>query len=138
MNMLHMLTQFVAATLFALGAMYLVYLYYRQQMPSGMAAAKSTKSLLKLEQTQYLEPKKAVHILRVGTERFLLASTDQGLQLLSSLKGLTEAQVAEEEAIEREHSIQNPPSVFTRNGLSQRLALSLRMTLADRFGARTK
>jgi flagellar biogenesis protein FliO len=142
MNVLHMVTQFIAATLFSLGAIYLVYLYYRQQMPGGLKGVPqiSPKRKLQVEQSQFLEPKKAVHVLRVGQERFLVASTEQGLSLISPLEAMTEAELlAEEDALkDAQLTLQNAPSMslsrFSMSSFGQRLGMSLRMTLADRFG----
>lgn len=130
MNILHILTQFIAATLFALGALYCVYLYYRQQLPQ--AQKKQSGQGIIIENSEYLEAKKALHVVRVGHERFLVSSTEQGLQLLSPLASLSESEMTKISDEERDYVFTNPSSV-SLGDWKGRFAASFRWVLADRF-----
>lgn len=83
------LGSFVFYTLATVGVIYAVYWYTRAKTSGTAAAAapatEDSAAKLELESTLALEPNKNLYVLRSGNERFLLATTAEGTQLLSRL-----------------------------------------------------
>lgn len=81
------LGSFVLYTLGAVGLMYGAYWYARRSIAatSPTAPAEAPNAMV-LESSLSLEPQKTLYIVRIGEERFLMATTAEGLQLLSKLE----------------------------------------------------
>jgi hypothetical protein len=88
----HYLGNFLLYTLLTVGILYGVYWYLKK---SPLIAAKTPVApsadptpetpQLETESVLGLEPGKTLYVVRSGTERFLMATTADGIQLLSSL-----------------------------------------------------
>lgn len=86
----HYLGSFVLYTLLAIGMIYAAYWYARRHsgglLGLGAKSATNPASHLAIESSLTLDPRKSIHIVRAGHERFLIATTLEGTQLLSRLE----------------------------------------------------
>ena len=88
------LTNFVLYTLMTVGVMYGAYWYTRKAV--GNRASVSTPTVatpdpLTLESSLALDPHKVLHVVRIGSERFLISVSGEGTQLLSKLEDVPAA-----------------------------------------------
>lgn len=140
------LGSFVFYTLATVGVIYGVY-WYTRRTSGGMAAAAAAKAeegqpKLELESTLALEPSKNLYVIRSGNERFLLATTAEGTQLLSRLDNVpaevpveVAETVAEEPKSPKPWYASEPPAVLARpnNGLGARFVQSVQWLVASRL-----
>ena len=101
-------------------------------MPHGLAVKKNSGQGIIIENSEFIEPKKALHVVRVGKERFLVSSTEQGLQLLSPLEALSDSEMVKINAEETQGLINNPASA-SLSDWKGRFAASFRLVMADRL-----
>lgn len=129
------LGSFLLYTLGAVALMYGAYWYARRSIATPPpAATDEAPSALLLEASLPMEPQKTLHIVRVGEERFLIATTAEGMQLLSKLE--PEAPVAQESDIP---VVQETPRLepWYANAASQQVTLPvLSRRATESFGSR--
>ncbi|MCE3235193.1 MAG: hypothetical protein K0Q50_1373 [Vampirovibrio sp.] len=140
------LGSFVLYTLATVGIIYGVYWYTRRTSGGSAAAAAAPaeegQPKLELESTLALEPTKNLYVIRSGNERFLLATTAEGTQLLSRLDNVptevtaTVPEVTEEApATPKPWYASEPPAVLARPnaGFKQRFVQSVQWLVSSRL-----
>jgi hypothetical protein len=86
------LSSFLIYTLMTVGLIYGVYWYTRKASGKAVSAApppepdEPTSESLLVESALPLEPQKTLYIIRSGSERFLISTTETSTQLLSRLE----------------------------------------------------
>lgn len=132
---LHALIQILFITLGLVGIVLLLYWYSVQKgiLPNQ---TKQTNPALRIdiESQQFLEPRKSLYVVRVGEKRFLLASTDSSVSLISMLDP---ASIEELEQIEslmqatQQHYFAAGKLPFT--SFKEQFLYSIKMLAQERF-----
>ena len=95
----HYIGSFLTYTLLTIGAIYAVYWYTRKATaartpaPDNSATEEPPAGSLFLESALPLEQGRSLYVVRSGSERFLLSSTEAGTQLLSRWENAPPAQL---------------------------------------------
>lgn len=88
----HYLVNFLAYTLVTVGLIYGVYWYSSKasakpaEAPAETPPPEPGPEVLVLESSLPMDAQKTLHVVRTGSERFLISTTDSGTQLLSKLE----------------------------------------------------
>ena len=124
----HLFAQFLLVVIGGISLVWLVATYYRQS--KSIANTLPSASRILIESSQPIEPRKNLHIVRVGDQRFLVASTDQQTQLISALSPLTPQEIAALDVAQQSVVI-GPSATWL-----ERLFESFRMVARQYFGQR--
>ena len=124
----HLFAQFLLVVIGGISLVWLVATYYRQT--KTIANTLPSASRIVIESSQPIEPRKNLHIVRVGEQRFLVASTDQQTQLISALPVLTPQEIASLD-VAQESLVIGPSASWL-----ERLSESFRMVARQYFGQR--
>jgi flagellar biogenesis protein FliO len=133
------LGSFVLYTLAAVALIYVAYWYARRStggvLPDTSKNSSSSQiQTLEIESTLALEPQKTLYVIRSGKERFLVASSEDDMTLLSRLDPVFTEQVEVPEEIP---VVQETPRLEPWYALQQPLNQSLSHPLkSDTFGSR--
>lgn len=140
--MMHYLFNFVATTLAVVAFLYLVYLYIRKnprigQVMSGAAqpTGGATQQELWIESALDLEPRKRLYVIRHRNQRFLVSTTMDKTEFLTTLES-EPSEGAQPEAVTADISTLSAPAtapVSQDAGFMERFGYSLKMVLGERF-----
>lgn len=92
------LAQFIVYTIAMVGLIFAALIVYKKVAQCGAFGAKS--DFLDIEESISLSPRKTLHVIRAGEERFLVASDMERTTLISKLEGkksITSIKKAKEE-----------------------------------------
>ncbi len=142
----HYLINFLMATTATIIFLYLVYFFIRHVAPfkAGVLGSKKLPSSnpLQVESVLSLEPRKNLYVVRSGQERFLIATTMDKTELLTTLKTEASDGVLSEVVMDHPEQSSLSQSVTTRQEVPMRqgwasvweqLRLSFRMVVLARF-----
>jgi flagellar biogenesis protein FliO len=132
--LIHQLLQFVLAFIGAIVLLYMIVVYYRQRLTGQSGQAFNPDNKIVIEGIQFLEPRKNLYVVRTGQQRFLISTTDQQAQLISTLPELSQTDY--QAWVETE---QNKTQQLTSvpDSISGRLATSFKMVMNQYFGTRS-
>lgn len=134
----HSLFNFVFATVGMVVILYAVYFYLKQTMQlggPGRATPQKGKGL-RIESILPLEPRKRLYVVRSGQQRFLIATTMDKTELLTTLEAEPQDAVAEEST---ETTTALPGAMSSdcpfdpQGGFMERFRYSLKTVVFDRF-----
>jgi flagellar biogenesis protein FliO len=132
----HYLASFALYTLLAVGVIYAAYFVIRRNPALGnLAGLQFPKSSaqsqqgLRVESILPLEARKNLYVVRSGQERFLIATSLEGTQLLSRLVDADEAEQPEGQLTAEQPSVEPGTAADPR----QRFVESLRWVFGNRF-----
>lgn len=131
--MFEYILNFFVYTAAMIGLIYLVFIYLKANPQlRGMAQVKQPKGPpLQVESVMDLEPRKRLYVVSYGSQRFLLSTTVDKTEMLTTLK----EEPVEVEQVEPivEGAIEGAVACQEDTGLMERFQASLKMVLADRF-----
>lgn len=133
----HYLLNFLLATGGMVVLLYIIYLYIRQHPQlGGMGTVQRRKGpALNIESVVNLEPRKRLYVVAYGQQRFLIATTMEKTELLSTLETepVDDTLPVEDETLQTPPALDANPLIENSAGFMDRFRYSLRMVFTERF-----